>query len=120
MWDVFLADTRPHKLCQCDQEMGTAASCTLSHAKISLRSVSAHVHTHKFNHLANSIHSSMNSLETDNEYFPKPTSVRNRPGYIRTATDGLYQFCNFVQKTCGSLKPKIFGGPGFIPGLYLV
>ena len=48
-------------------------------------SVSAHVHTHKFNHLANSIHSSMNSLETDNEYFTKPTSVRNRPGYIRTA-----------------------------------
>ena len=55
-----------------------------------LESVSAHVHTHKFNHLANSIHSSMNSLETDNEYFPKPTSGRNRPGYIRTATDGLY------------------------------
>ena len=75
------ADTRPHKLCQCDQEMGTAI---LSHKNL-LESVSAHVHTHKFNHLANSIHSSMNSLETDNEYFPKPTSVRNRPGYIRTA-----------------------------------
>ena len=54
-----------------------------------LESVSAHVYAYKFNHLANSIHSSMNSLETDNEYFPKPTSVRNRPGYIRTATDGV-------------------------------
>ena len=96
-----LANTRPHKLCQCDQEMGTAASCTLSHAKISLRSVSAHVHTHKFNHLANSIHSSMNSLETDNEYFTKPTSVRNKSGYIRrTARQcALYKFSNFVQET---------------------
>ena len=35
--------------------------------------------------LANSIHSSMNSLETGNEYFTKPTSVGNKPGYIRTA-----------------------------------
>ena len=65
-------------------------------------SISDHVHTHtSLIILANSIHSSMNSLETDNEYFTKPTSVRNKSGYIRRAARqcALYKFSNFVQET---------------------
>ena len=38
--------------------------------------------THQFNYLANSIHSQWITY-TINEYFPKPTSVRNKSGYIR-------------------------------------
>ena len=51
-----------------------------------------HTHTHTYTHtntsliiLANSIYSSMNNLEDFNEYFTKPTSIRNKSWYIRSA-----------------------------------
>ena len=60
-------------------------------------------HTYTYTHrsliiLANSIHSSMNISKAVNEYFTKPTSVRNKPGYKGIAVVQLfYQFRYFVK-----------------------
>ena len=62
-----------------------------------------HTYTHTYTHrsliiLANSIHSSMNISKAVNEYFTKPTSVRNKPGYKGIAVVQLfYQFRYFVK-----------------------
>ena len=64
--------------------------------------------------LANSIHSSMNSLEDLNEYFTKPTTVRNRSWYIRS--DGLPRKSWKVMWQ-SEHSNKIFVRPGYILGL---
>ena len=66
-----------------------------------------------------SIHSSMNSLKTVNEYFTKPTSVGNKPGYIRTAAT-MYVVLLESYASCCLVYLKIFGRPGSVLGLYVL